>query len=289
MRLPGGRSIALFFMMGRSPGAVAFETCSKAGKSWPAGWPAHFLKNATVTSLSISQQMANRWAHHRHGEMALAYALHYIESNQVARLTNYGEYLEKHPPTQEVQIHEKSAWSCAHGVARWMADCGCNSGGHGGWNQTWRRPLREALDWLRDELAPRFEEMAGQSLRDPWQARNEYISVILDRSPDNVARFMSEHGSRDLPQDDQVRVLKLMELQRHAMLMYTSCGWLFDELSGIETVQVIQYAAERFSWRISFSITISSTPFSIGSGKPGAILRNIATASAFTRSLSSPR
>jgi len=27
------------------------------------------------------------------------------------------------------------------------------------------------------------------------------------------------------------------------MLMYTSCGWFFDEISGIETVQVTQYAA----------------------------------------------
>ncbi len=35
----------------------------------------------------------------------------------------------------------------------------------------------------------------------------------------------------------------MLELQRHAMLMYTSCGWFFDELSGLETVQVIQYAA----------------------------------------------
>src|SRR5262249_2613078 len=112
-----------------------------------------------------------------------------------------------------------------------------------GWNQKWRGPLREALDWLRDEIGPRFEEKARQFLKDPWGARNEYISVILDRSPENVARFMSEHSPRELTEAEHVSVLKLMELQRHAMLMYTSCGWFFDELSGIETVQVIHYAA----------------------------------------------
>src|SRR6185436_7387889 len=156
---------------------------------------------------------------------ALAYALRHIESNNLAKLTNYGDYLEKYPPTYEAKIHEGSAWSCSHGVGRWKENCGCNSGGHGGWNQNWRSPLRNALDWLRDQMAPVFEQKAKELLKDPWAARNDYISVILDRSDENVT------------------VLKLMELQRHAMLMYTSCGWFFDELSGLETVQVIQYAA----------------------------------------------
>ena len=180
--------------------------------------------------------------HHRYGEMALAYALQHIEKSG-AQLTNYGEYLEKHPPTHEAQIHEKSAWSCSHGVGRWMRDCGCNSGGHAGWNQAWREPLRNALDWLRDELAPLYESKAGEYMRDPWKARDDYIWVILNRSPENVDRFFHERQVRDLNEADRITCLKLLELQRHAMLMYTSCGWFFDDLSGIETVQVIQYAA----------------------------------------------
>jgi hypothetical protein len=175
--------------------------------------------------------------------MALAWAVRHIESSKVARLTVYGEYLEKHPPTHEAQIHEKSAWSCSHGVGRWKENCGCNSGGRGEWNQEWRGPLRQALDWLRDQLAPDFEQKAREYVKDPWAARNDYISVILDRSDENFAAFFQRNAARELSEQDQVTVIKLMELQRHAMLMYTSCGWFFDEVSGLESVQVVQYAA----------------------------------------------
>jgi hypothetical protein len=174
--------------------------------------------------------------------MALAYALHFIETGEAARLTNYAEYLENHPPTHEAEIFENTSWSCFHGVERWRSDCGCNSGGRPGWNQAWRAPLREALDWLRDELAARYEEKGRELLKDPWQARDDYIDVILDRSRTGVEGFLSRHAARQLGEDEVITVLKLLELQRHAMLMYTSCGWFFDELSGIETVQVIQYA-----------------------------------------------
>ncbi len=180
--------------------------------------------------------------HHHFGEMALSYALEHIESNNLAKLTNYGEFLEQHPPTHQVEIFENSSWSCVHGVERWRGNCGCNAGGHGDWNQNWRGPLRNALDWLRDTLAPRFEEKATSFLKDPWAAGNEYIEVILDRTPANMDRFLAKHAHRELSDEEKVTVWKLLELQRHAMLMYTSCGWFFDELSGIETVQVIQYA-----------------------------------------------
>jgi hypothetical protein len=175
--------------------------------------------------------------------MALSFALHSIESNPDVGLTVYGEYLEGHPPTHEVQIHQSSAWSCSHGVGRWKENCGCNSGGHGAWNQLWRAPLRHALDELRDKLAPIYETEAGRILKDPWKARDEYIAVILNRSPENIARFFAEHAIRELTESEQTTALELLEMQRHAMLMYTSCGWFFDEISGIETVQVIQYAA----------------------------------------------
>ena len=121
--------------------------------------------------------------HHKFGEMALAYALDYIESKCLAELINYGLYLDRHPPTHVVEVFENSSWSCVHGVERWRSNCGCNSGGHPGWNQQWRAPLREALDWLRDTLVPLFEEKAKKLLKDPWAARNDYIDVVLDRSP----------------------------------------------------------------------------------------------------------
>src|SRR5215510_10161809 len=175
--------------------------------------------------------------------MALGYAIHYIESNNLAKLTNYGEYLERYRPTMEAEIWERSAWSCSHGVERWNSNCGCNSGGFPNWNQEWRRPLRQTFDWLRDTIASPFENKAREIFRDPWAARNEYIGVILNRCAENIDKFFAEQSGHELTQEEKVTALKLMEMQRHALLMYTSCGWFFDELSGIETAQVIQYAA----------------------------------------------
>lgn len=244
MRLPSGRQINLFFYDAPVSRAVAFEHLLTAGEKLVDRLLSAFSDKRPWDQLvHIATDGESYGHHHRHGEMALAYALRQIESSNAARLTNYGEFLEKHPPTHEVQIHEGSAWSCPHGVDRWRSDCGCNTGGHGGWNQKWREPLRNALDWLRDELAPRFENKAREVLHDPWRARDNYIRVILDRARATRDAFFKEHATHELRDDEQVLVLQLMELQRHTMLMYTSCGWFFDELSGIETVQVIQYAA----------------------------------------------
>jgi alpha-amylase/alpha-mannosidase (GH57 family) len=164
-----------------------------------------------------------------------------IAQGDKAKLTNYGEFLEQHPPQHVAEIVENSSWSCVHGVERWRSDCGCNSGGHA-WNQQWRAPLRAALDWLRDKLAPIYETRLKEYLRDPWASRDDYIRIILDRSEESRAAFFTDHAIRPLDAAEQVTALKLLEMQRHAMLMYTSCGWFFDELSGLETVQVIHYA-----------------------------------------------
>jgi alpha-amylase/alpha-mannosidase (GH57 family) len=244
MKLPSKRTINLFFYDAPLSQAVAFEKLLESGERFAGRILGGFNDGRDWEQLvHLGTDGESYGHHHRHGEMALAYALQHIEKNNLATLTNYGEYLEKHPPEYEATIHEKSAWSCSHGVGRWAADCGCNSGGHGGWNQQWRAPLREALDWLRDEMAPRYEAKAGEFLHDAWRARNEYIGIILDRSPESREKFFAEQAKRPLEAAEKVTVFKLLELQRHAMLMYTSCGWFFDELSGIETVQVIQYAA----------------------------------------------
>ena len=180
--------------------------------------------------------------HHRHGDMALARALRVIGGRSDIRLTNYGQFLDLYPPRWEAEIAEGTSWSCAHGVERWRANCGCRTGGKPGWGQEWRAPLRNALDWLRDELIPHYLGAAGDLLEDPWAARDDYIDVILEREPEVIDRFFETHAARELEPDQRVRAMKLLEMQRHAMLMYTSCGWFFDELSGIETVQVMQYA-----------------------------------------------
>ena len=243
-RLPSGRRIALFFYDGPISRAVAFEGLLSRGEDFANRLLGAFTDDRDWPQLvHIATDGESYGHHHRFGDMALAYALNYIESSQLARLTNYGEYLERHPPTHQVEIIEKTSWSCFHGIDRWWSNCGCNSGGHPGWNQAWRTPLRDALDGLRDSLALPFEDRGRELLKDPWAARNDYLSVINDRSTENAERFFDRHTARPLNDADKTTVLKLLELQRHAMLMYTSCGWFFDELSGIETVQVIQFAA----------------------------------------------
>jgi len=241
-RTASGGSISLFFYDGPISQAVAFEKLLENGEKFASRLTGAISADRDWPQLiHIATDGETYGHHHRHGEMALAYALDIIESRKSAKITNYGEYLEKCPPAWEAQIYENTAWSCVHGVERWRSNCGC-SAGRPGWNQNWRKPLRDALDWLRDSITPHFETLGAALLRDPWAARDGYINVVLNRSPESRERFGREHFARDLTREQQVTVWKLMELQRHAMLMYTSCGWFFDELSGIETVQVIQYA-----------------------------------------------
>jgi alpha-amylase/alpha-mannosidase (GH57 family) len=243
LHLESGRSIALFFYDGPISRAVAFEGLLSNGERFAHRLLDGFSEERDWPQMvHIATDGETYGHHHQYGEMALSYALHYIESQGLARLTNYGEYLEKHPPRREVRIIENTSWSCIHGVERWRSDCGCNSGGRPNWKQTWRQPLRHALDLLRDRLAPHFEEKGRDLLADPWRAREDFIRVVLDRQPESIDRFFADHAIRALSPEEKVRALKLLELERHAMLMYTSCGWFFDEISGIETVQVLQYA-----------------------------------------------
>ena len=244
VRLPSGRKIALFFYDGPISRAVAFEKLLNSGEQFAQRLVSGFSDDRKWPQLMhIATDGESYGHHHPHGDMALAYTLRYIEENNIAKLTNYGEFLEKHPPKMEVQIIERTAWSCSHGLERWNSDCGCSAGGNE-WNQQWRGPLRAALDWLRNAVHALYEQEAKKLFREPWKARNDYIRVVLDREPGNVNAFFAAHRleERDFSQEERVRALQLLEMQRHAMLMFTSCGWFFDELSGIETVKVIEYA-----------------------------------------------
>lgn len=243
LRLPDNSTIALFFYDGPVSRAVAFEGLLNNGEHFAQRLMSVYSDARTWPQLAhIATDGESYGHHHHHGEMALAYALHHIEAKGLARLTNYAEYLERHPPTHEVEIFEDTSWSCLHGVERWRSNCGCNSGGRPGWTQEWRAPLRSALNWLRDCVMPLYEEAGARLFPDVWAARNAYIDIILDRSPASRELFLSKHAIGRLTPEDQTIAWKLLELQRHAMLMYTSCGWFFDDLSGLETVQVIRYA-----------------------------------------------
>jgi len=242
-QLPSGRTINLFFYDGPVSQSVAFSGLLNSGIEFASRLRGAFVdgrKEAQLVHIATDGETYGH--HHRFGDMALAYCLYYIEANRLASLTVYGEYMEKHPPAYEVEIIENTSWSCAHGIGRWREDCGCSTG-RAGWTQKWRAPLRETLDQLRDHLDSIYEIEMAALARDPWKARDDYIDVILNRDEDNIERFFAERATRELSREEKVKALRLLEMQRHAQLMFTSCGWFFDEISGIETTQILQYAA----------------------------------------------
>ena len=173
--------------------------------------------------------------------MALAAAIAQIEADGSAILTNYGAFLAGQPPTFEVEIRERTSWSCPHGVERWRSDCGCRT--RTDWHQRWRAPLRESLDWLRDHIDAFYESRASALLKSPWEARDAYIDVILDRSRDGLATWLARHRRVLLDAAAQVETRRLLEMERNRLLMYTSCGWFFDEVSALEPTQTLKYAA----------------------------------------------
>ncbi len=246
--LPSGRSIDLFFYDGDLSRKVAFDRLLDDGSGLArllaadgAGGARAQASGAPVLR-HIATDGETYGHHHRYGDMALAWALSLIDrgGHAGARLTTYGQFRAHQPATWEVAIRDGTSWSCAHGVERWRSDCGCN-GGHAGWNQRWRAPLRQALDWLRDRISEVIETAAIGLLRDPWAARDDYVEIILDR--DRTDDVLHRHAGRALVGGERLRALELLELGRHALLMFTSCGWFFDDLAGIETVQILRYAA----------------------------------------------
>lgn len=191
--------------------------------------------------------------HEKFGDMCLATLFSREAPHQGCEVTNLAAYLQAHRPTWEVELLPESAWSCSHGVGRWREDCGCSAGGGPGWTQAWRRPLRQGLDRLRDALAAIFQEEGASLFRDPWAARDDYIELLLDGSQAARAAFFDRHQARALDPAGRGRALRLLEMQHHAMLMYTSCGWFFSDISGIETVQNLRYAARAIDLAAPFA------------------------------------
>lgn len=242
------RFLDVFFYNGDLARGISFENLLVDARVLADRIEQAFGDGDNSRLVSIATDGENYGHHKRFGDMAIAYLLHVEAPKRNLQPINYGAYLAKHPPVQEVELKagpndEGTAWSCAHGVGRWYRDCGCHTGGELSWNQAWRTALRKALDNLREQIDGITEEIGRELFRDVWAARNDYIEVILKRSEARMLHFLEQHGRQPLDEGQRVRAIKLMELQRHRQLMYTSCGWFFSEISGIETVQVIQYAA----------------------------------------------
>jgi len=176
--------------------------------------------------------------HHAFGEMALAFALSALAADREITLAGPAAFRTRHPPTLEVEIAQGTSWSCPHGVERWRGDCACGVGPPV--PHAWRAPLRQAIDWLRDELADVYATRGGEVLRDPWGARDRYIDCLLDG---RVAEFLAAEGAGRLASSPTLHARRALELGRHALFMQTSCGWFFDELTGVEPVLVLRHAA----------------------------------------------
>lgn len=258
-----GRSIAVFFYDGSIAKGIAFDGALASSQ----GLVDRFERAARGAGSCVNVATdGETYGHHFHwGDRTLAYALEVEARQRGFQITNYAEFLDHNPPLMEVEIKRGpdgrgTAWSCAHGVGRWSRDCGCQTGAQEGWNQAWRAPLREALDLLRDDAALAFEATQGELFVDAWAARDDYINLILDT---NLARddFTRRHSGRELSSTERARALTFLEMQRSAMTMYTSCGWFFADISGIETLQVLKYAGRVMDFQDELGLPSSKSRF----------------------------
>ncbi|MCB0497599.1 MAG: DUF3536 domain-containing protein [Cyclobacteriaceae bacterium] len=240
--LPSGKDIFLFFYDGNHSQGVAFNGYLNDGKRFADSLISAFDNSEENQLVHIATDGESYGHHHKNGEMALASCIHYLEETNGVHITNYSQFLSLETPQYEVEINENTSWSCAHGIERWRSNCGCHTGGDESWNQEWRVGLRNSLDWLRDELSELFEKELKKFSKEPWKLRNHYVELINDRSQKTINEFFNKYTTTTLTSDDKTKIIRLLEMQKQALYMFTSCGWFFNDVSGIETTQILQYA-----------------------------------------------
>ncbi|MCD6380602.1 DUF3536 domain-containing protein, partial [bacterium] len=222
----------------------------------------HLLRNGDIFAESIDSSYercgndlvtiatdGEIYGHHEpFADMALAYLIESAAEKHNLVMTNFGGYLDSHEPKFEVKLKNGkdnlgTAWSCSHGVGRWKEDCGCNINAPAGWNQKWRKPLRNSLNTLRDNLADIFKHEGDKLLRDPWKTRDDYIDAMNSKTAHEREKFLANYSKRNLSREEKITALKILESQRNALFMFTSCGWFFNDISGLESAQILKYAA----------------------------------------------
>jgi alpha-amylase/alpha-mannosidase (GH57 family) len=249
-KLPSGKSIVIFFYDGPISQAVAFERLLSSGEVFLNRIHTGFSSSRDhnqLLHLAVDGETAGH--HHRHGEMCLSWLFKQLSVDTEVSIINYGAFLELNPPEWEVEIVENSSWSCSHGIERWRSDCGCKTNHE--WHQRWRAPLRDGMNGLRSKLDTIFSQEGTKYFSDPWSARNAYISVLLDSS--KRCLFVAQHCHRNLNKQEIVQAFNLLEMERNGMLMFTSCAWFFDDISGIEPIQNLRYAARAIELASEFT------------------------------------
>ena len=236
-RTPGGRTIAVFVYDGAISHDVAFGPLVQDGRRW-----AERLLAGPPGTVVVATDGETYGHHHRFGEMAAAALFGDLTTRAGVRVENCATVLARTPPHEDVELVAPSSWSCEHGVERWRADCGCRSDPHRPLHQRWRAPLRAALDWLADELHALYEREAAPLLGEPWVARDGYGAVVGAAEPE-IARFVAARLRPGGAAADAIRARELLELECDALRMFTSCGWFFDDIAGLEARQVLRYAA----------------------------------------------
>ena len=235
-----GRSLALFFYDGAIARGIAFDRATSSAEYLID----LFAQRADGTHRVIHAATDGETYghHHKFGDIGLAYALFVEAERRGLHVTNYAAFLDENPPSREVAIvqGDGTSWSCAHGVERWRSDCGCHTGGGEGWNQRWRAPLRAALELAKSSADELFETLGKEIWEDPWEARDRYVEVVIGAC--SLEDLLASRGN-GAPAAQAQRAGTLLELQRNAMAMFTSCGWFFSDISGIETLQILRYAA----------------------------------------------
>jgi alpha-amylase/alpha-mannosidase (GH57 family) len=235
-----GRSLALFFYDADIARAIAFERATSSAEKLLDLFEVKAGDDTVVNAATDGETYGH---HHTFGDIGLAYALFVEAKRRGLEPINYGTHLERRPPERDVRIAggDGTSWSCAHGVGRWKQDCGCHTGGEEGWNQAWRAPLRAALEIVKRSADEVFERVGGSVLADPWVARDAYVDVVIGAH--TIEDFLKTHGAGALG-NGAVRVATdALELQRNSLAMFTSCAWFFADVAGIETVQILRYAA----------------------------------------------
>ncbi len=256
----GAGSLVVFFYDAPVSQAVAFEKILSHADDLANRFGAIVDPEGSGPQLATLAVDGETFGHHEaFGDMCLASFFAGTAAARGYTVTNFAEALDAMKPHMEVELQpgdggEGTAWSCAHGVGRWVRDCGCSTGAPEDWNQAWRGPFRHALDQLRDRVAELFENHGGRVLRDPWEARDAYVDVLTQPDEHEARKaFLSRHLRTRAGADARALALTLLEAQRHAMAMYTSCAWFFADISGIETVQNMRYAARCIQLMLPFS------------------------------------